>query len=135
MKVRCSNIDRVELCSGKPRTTTTPLPVRNAAFKPLVKVTLIGRVNPKGFPAPQACVLTFTRYCHCQYCMLYGIRRGGRGGGRILHNSQAIVFQSCGHCRWGSNKRMIDSHSQKLSVKQYVKAKPASLCDAGFATL
>jgi len=30
---------------------------------------------------------------------------------------------------------MIDSHSQKLSVKQYVKAKPASLCDAGFATL
>ena len=28
--------------------------------------------------------LVVTRYCHWQYCMMYGIQTGGRGGRRIL---------------------------------------------------
>jgi len=41
--------------------------------------------------------LAFTRYCHCQYCMLYGIHKWGRVGGRILRLSRAMVVQ------WVSN--------------------------------
>jgi len=39
------------------------------------------------------CCLAFTRYCHYQYCMVYGIRKGGRGGRRILRNRRAMVLQ------------------------------------------
>jgi len=35
--------------------------------------------------------LAFTRYCHHQYCMVYGITIGSRWGGRILRNGRAIV--------------------------------------------
>ena len=45
--------------------------------------------------------LAFTRYCYAQYCMLYSIKTGGRGGVRISRNSIAIVLQPCGQCRWG----------------------------------
>ena len=34
---------------------------------------------------------------HCQYCMVYGIRTGGR----ILRNSRAIVLHYCGRCKRG----------------------------------
>ena len=44
--------------------------------------------------------LTFTRYCCCLNCMVYGIRRESRGGGRILRKRRAIVLQSCEQCRW-----------------------------------
>jgi len=37
--------------------------------------------------------LAFTRYCHYQYCMVYGTQRGGRWGGRILRNGRALVLQ------------------------------------------
>jgi len=37
--------------------------------------------------------LAFTRYCHHQYCMVCGLKRGGRWGGRILRNGRAIVLQ------------------------------------------
>jgi len=47
------------------------------------------RVNPN-----PVCVLAFTRYCHYQYCMLYGIHKWGRVGGRILRLSRAMVVQS-----------------------------------------
>jgi len=40
--------------------------------------------------------LAFTRYCHCQYCMVYGIQRGSRGGRRISRSSREIVVQPCG---------------------------------------
>jgi len=30
-------------------------------------------------------LLAFTRYCHCQYCMVYGIKGGGRWGAYIAH--------------------------------------------------
>ena len=43
--------------------------------------------------------LTFTRYCYYQYCMVCGIQKGGRGGGRILPNGRAILLQQCGQCR------------------------------------
>jgi len=29
---------------------------------------------------PVECILAFTRYCHDQYCMVYGLLKGGRGG-------------------------------------------------------
>ena len=29
---------------------------------------------------PQVRILTFTRYCNDQYCMVYGLLKGGRGG-------------------------------------------------------
>jgi len=31
--------------------------------------------------------LAFTRYCHCQYCVVYIIITGGSGGNIILRNS------------------------------------------------
>jgi len=43
--------------------------------------------------------LAFTRYCYYPYCMVHGIQKGGRGGGRILLDSHAIVLQQCGQCR------------------------------------
>jgi len=45
--------------------------------------------------------LAFTRYCHRQYCMVYGIKGGGRWGGRILRNRRAIVLQQGRLCKWG----------------------------------
>jgi len=35
-----------------------------------------------GFRIP-ALTLAFTRYCHCQYIIVYGIQRGSRGGGVV----------------------------------------------------
>ena len=49
--------------------------------------------------------LAFTRYCHCQYCMVYGITQAGSGGGRILPNSRAIVLHQCGQCRRAGRMR------------------------------
>jgi len=37
--------------------------------------------------------LAFTRYCHHQYCMVYGIQTGGLEAGRIVRNGRAIVMQ------------------------------------------
>jgi len=40
-------------------------------------------------PAPAHGGLAFTRYCHYQYCMVYGIHKGGWEGGVYC----AIVVQ------------------------------------------
>jgi len=66
--------------------------------------------------------LVFTRYCHCQYCMVYGIHEGGRVGGRMLPNSRAIVLRQCGQCRRAGrmNGRWIRAHttrSKRISRK------------------
>jgi len=37
---------------------------------------------------------------HCQYCIVYGLRKGGRGG-RMLRNRRTIVMHYCGQCKWG----------------------------------
>jgi len=37
-------------------------------------VMVVVRVNP-------GCLVAFTRYCHLQYCMVYGIQRRGRWEG------------------------------------------------------
>jgi len=44
-------------------------------------------------PARAAAGLAFARYCHYQYCMVYGIQTRGQGGGRILRIRRAIVLQ------------------------------------------
>ena len=52
--------------------------------------------------APPVCVLAFTRYCHDQYCIVYGIHKGGGGGWGVIYilpNSRAIVLQHCRQCR------------------------------------
>jgi len=36
--------------------------------------------------------LAFTRYCYCQYCMVYSIHTGGRKGSLIRSNHRAIVL-------------------------------------------
>jgi len=41
----------------------------------------------------RSCLLACTRYCHYQYCMVYGMCREDRGGGYIWRNSRAIVLQ------------------------------------------
>ena len=66
--------------------------------------------------------LAFTRYCYYQYCMVYGTPKGGRGGGRILPNSRAIVLQQCGQCRRagrmnGRLTRAQTNRSQTISCK------------------
>jgi len=37
--------------------------------------------------------LVSIRYCHYQYCMVYGISREGRGGGHVLRISCAMVLK------------------------------------------
>ena len=52
--------------------------------------------------------LAFTRYCHCQYCMVYGIYKGGRVG---VVWCALVVQWYCNSVseadRW-DNTRMID---------------------------
>ena len=46
----------------------------------------VGRARP-------SCELAFTRYCHLQYCMVYGIQRRGRWEGvYCAMNGCAIVI-------------------------------------------
>jgi len=58
-----------------------------------------GEIAPRGAArtvVPRAAVLrmAFTRYCHNQYCMVYGIHcMVWSGGRRILRNRRAIVLQ------------------------------------------
>jgi len=35
--------------------------------------------------------LAFTRYCQYQYCMVYGIQKGGRGGGRRILRKKTCI--------------------------------------------
>ena len=58
--------------------------------------------------------LAFTRYCHDQYCMVYGLLKGGRGsGGRSCSVSSSVAVQwygnSMGNAGRRGNERMIDS--------------------------
>ena len=74
--------------------------------------------------------LAFTRYCHCQYCTVYGIHRGGWVGGRILPNSRAIVLQQCGQCRRAGRMkgrliRAQTTRSKTISCKGHVSRCPS----------
>jgi len=63
----------------------------------LGKATLCKNQLPA--PGQRGHSLAFTRYCYCQYCIVYGIHKGFRVGVRILRNHCAIVLQQCGQCR------------------------------------
>jgi len=56
---------------------------------------------PAGSPTGPWSSLAFTRYCHHQCSMVYGITRGGSVGGRILRNGRAFVLQYGRLCRRG----------------------------------
>jgi len=54
--------------------------------------------------------LAFTRYCYCQSCMVYGLNREGRGGGRILRKtSRNSIAAVCVMQMGGGDKGMLDS--------------------------
>jgi len=60
--------------------------------------------------------VAFTRYCHHQYCMVYGIQRGGSVGGEgILRNGRPMVLQQCGQCRRTRRMkgRLIRAHATR----------------------
>jgi len=63
----------------------------------IILISTRARVNPNYDSTGQApCVdkLAFTRACHCQYCMVYSMAyKRGVGGGCVLRNRRAIVFQ------------------------------------------
>jgi len=52
--------------------------------------------------------LAFKRYCHCQYCMVYGIHEGGRVG--VVYCALVVQWycNSVSDADGGGNKRMID---------------------------
>jgi len=57
--------------------------------------------------------LFFTRYCHYTYCMVYGIHKEGRRGGRVLRNSFAIGSMQVGGAvtEWVSSARQLWSET------------------------
>jgi len=58
-------------------------------------LTAVGKASSTRRPHSRGAqrILAFTRYCHSQYCMLYGIQQEGPGGVRALRNSRAMVLQ------------------------------------------
>ena len=48
-------------------------------------------------PSRVAC----TRYCYCQYCMVYSIQMRGRKGSRIRSNNRAIILHQGGTMQVG----------------------------------
>jgi len=73
------------------------------------------------------CPFAFTRYCYYQYCMVYGIRTGGRKEGRILPNSHGMVLHQGGQCRWARGMKGVNPIVHKiLEVKEYLVPRPPS---------
>ena len=59
--------------------------------------------------------LAFTRSCYHQYCMMYGIRRGGRWRGVYCAMAVHAYCNRVGFAGWGGgHNRMIDSHNKAL---------------------
>jgi len=61
--------------------------------------------------------------------MVYGMKTGGRRGGRILPGSRAIVLHQGGQCRWAGGIKgwLIRAHeprSKRISWKGQVKGQP-----------
>ena len=65
-------------------------------------------IAAEGVAAAVAPRVAFTRYCHCQYCMVYGIHKGVGWGVAYC----ALVVQwycnSVSNVDGGGSKRMID---------------------------
>ena len=55
--------------------------------------------------------LAFARYCHHQYCMVYGINRGGRWRGVYCAMGGQLCCNRVGFASGGGNIRMMDSHN------------------------
>jgi len=53
-----------------------------------------------------------------QYCIVYGIQKGGRGGNHILPDSHAIVLQQCGQCRRAGRMKGRLIRAQTTSSKR-----------------
>jgi len=73
---------------------------RGACFSGQSCVRGQGTPSVGGYLGPAPCTvrhtagaLTFTRYCNDQYCMVYGLVKGGSGRSRLLRNSRAIALQ------------------------------------------
>jgi len=81
----------------------------NRVFSCMISIWLVGAA------------LAFTRYCNAQYCMVYGVKTGGRKGVAYC----AIVLQPCGRCRWEGQYHDNRFVHNSLYVKEYLaKVKP-----------
>jgi len=71
-------------CGGKHIIITRKVSVLYAASNAALKPTL---------GALETVDLAFTRHCHNQQCMVYGLLKGGRRKGHIVCNVGAILLQ------------------------------------------
>ena len=62
---------------------------------------------------PRQGQLAFTQYCHYQYCMVYSIHTGGRGGGVPCAVVVQYYCNSMGIYTWGGAIQLGLAHSQK----------------------
>jgi len=73
------------------------------------------------------CDLAFTRYCYCQYCIVYGIQKGARGGVvycAIYVQKYCSTAGNAGGRGQSTEDRFVH---ESLEVEQYlVKANPSS---------
>jgi len=123
LRQRCSGAR--PLCAGGARVPTHP-PPRPGRPTPLFPLRVQTPAPTLRWCAPPslclvrtcAYTLAFTRCCYYQYCMVYGMQRGGRRGARILPNSRAIVLQQCGQCRWTAGTYGCLMHAQKHRSKR-----------------
>ena len=92
--------------------TSSQLPPHLHRYRPSLRVLILLMQMP-WWESALVPSLAFTRYCHHQYCMVYGITREGRGGSYIaqkLRNSIAVAWtMQIG----GGNEGVIDSCTPK----------------------
>jgi len=86
-----------------------------------------GHAHPRRDGPRASLAFTFTRYCYCQYCMVYSIQTRGRKGTRILSNNCALVLHQGRQCRWagGMKEWLIRAHqlrSKRISCKGQAQA-------------
>ena len=74
---------------------------------------------------PAAWPLHDTAITNTVWCVAYNRGVEG-GGGRILRTSHAIVWQSCGQCRWGGYKNDCFVHTKPRSKRISCRDEPAA---------
>jgi len=94
------------------RSTCTAHAQMPTPFLSLFRVASLPPTGIRSLPPisllPFSCRLAFTRYCHCQYCMVYGIDTGGRVG--VVYCALVVQWysNSVSKADGGDNTRMID---------------------------
>jgi len=93
------NTVKKTICKGQPRTSGFAL---TSEKKEKMSGSSSSPCGCGGVSMHELCIgLTLYMILHCQYCMVYGIRKGGFVRGRTVCNKRAIVSHCCGQCKWG----------------------------------